>query len=55
MDGTILSSFYFGIQYGYGGLTWAADDNLWVANGPGVYLLMPETGDIKYSMPCPGG
>jgi DNA-binding beta-propeller fold protein YncE len=54
-DGTVVSSFAFPIEPDYGGITWSADSNIWIANGSTIHKVNPANGDVISSFSCPGG
>jgi len=54
-DGSVVSSIPFSIEPTYGGLTWGAETNLWIANGSRIYEVNPANGDVISSFSCPGG
>jgi DNA-binding beta-propeller fold protein YncE len=54
-DGSVISSIPFSIGSDYGGLTWGAESNMWIANGPIISELNPANGDVISSFSCPGG
>ncbi len=54
-DGTVVSSFPFIIESDYGGITWSADANMWIANGSTIYKVDPANGEVVSSFSCPGG
>ena len=54
-NGSVISSFPFSIESGYGGITWSDDDNMWIANGSLIYKVNPADGEVLYNFSCPGG
>jgi hypothetical protein len=53
--GAIVSGFPFSIDYAFGGISWGDSGDIWIANGDFIYRVIPSTGEIAYSFPCPGG
>jgi len=55
-NGNILSSIPFDVyDSDWGGLTWSDDGKLWVANGPYIFKIDPQTAETLSSFHCPGG
>ena len=54
-NGTVVKALYFETFEPFGGLAMSEDGNLWLANGPTIYLLDSGTGDMITSFGCPGG
>lgn len=53
-NGSVTSKFYFDILEDYGGLAWAEDSTLWLANGDSIFNLDPLTGHILKGFMAPG-
>jgi outer membrane protein assembly factor BamB len=54
-NGAVVHSIYFETFDPFGGLTLSEDGNLWLSNGPTIYLLDSGTGDMITNFGCPGG
>jgi outer membrane protein assembly factor BamB len=53
--GEAVFSFYFETFDPFGGLTMSEDGNLWISNGPSIFLLDVEDGTVLHNFGCPGG
>jgi DNA-binding beta-propeller fold protein YncE len=54
-NGAVVHSIFFETFDPFGGLTVSEDGNLWLSNGPTIYLLDSGTGDMITNFGCPGG